>query len=659
MKAKLVQLGFFSIKKPKLMKRAIHTLFFICICVSIYAQQTLVITEISYNPPESGTDSLEYIEIYNASEMAINMMDYSFGEGVDYTFGDFTLEADSYVVVAENSQAMMDLFGVVTFQWDGAMSNNGEDIELLDAGGNQVDYVDYMTMDNWPSFDEGTNGAGASVELCDVEKDNNDGHNWEASNTDTGVTIDGKSFLGTPGASNNVECDVSAPLPGLRITEIMYNPPGDSEVLEYIEIYNLADTAVSMQGIYLSGAVEMTFPNVFIEPNWFMVVAASSGDINSVFGNNPMNWDSGSLNDDEDVIYINAADDRLIDSVRYSSAWQDKANGEGHSLTLCNLQSANDNPDNWGVSGNLASNVGGVDIYGSPSGVNSCFVDENITTIAEATALDGDGVLVMNGETVTLQAVVHGPNFRPDGLQFTMIDNSNEGIGVFLGTNNTGYTLAVGDEVKITGPLSQFNGLAQIGVEAIDLISSGNTLVTPTAVTSLSEETESQLIILNGVSLTDDSQWNGENPGFNVDVSDGSNNYTIRIDSDTEMHSDPAPTGTFNVICIGGQFDQEAPFSDGYQAFPRFWSDFIPINAVDNLLDEGQINIYPNPVEAHLHISSDIEEIERIQILNLQGQVLIETNFNQQVPVSNLINGVYLCRFVKGQLETTIPFVKQ
>jgi hypothetical protein len=39
----------------------------------VIGNSQLMITEIMYNPPESGTDSLEYIEVYNAGTAAVDM----------------------------------------------------------------------------------------------------------------------------------------------------------------------------------------------------------------------------------------------------------------------------------------------------------------------------------------------------------------------------------------------------------------------------------------------------------------------------------------------------------------------------------------------------------------------------------------------------------
>ena len=49
----------------------------------------------------------------------------------------------------------------------------------------------------------------------------------------------------------------------------------------------------------------------------------------------------------------------------------------------------------------------------------------------------------------------------------------------------------------------------------------------------------------------------------NIDVTDGTNTFTIRVDSDTDIPGAAAPQGLFSVVGIGGQYDNSSPFTDG------------------------------------------------------------------------------------------------
>lgn len=171
------------------------------LAVSHVSTAQVVINEINYNPPESGTDSLEFVELFNAGNAMINIGGWYFLEGIEDTLPDVDLHPGDYYVISLNAQAMLNVYGVVTDQWeDGALNNAGELLSIADAGGNVVDSVRFEDSDPWPSEPDGN---GPSLELIDSALDNNDGANWQFSGGTTGVIINGFEVSGTPGAENS------------------------------------------------------------------------------------------------------------------------------------------------------------------------------------------------------------------------------------------------------------------------------------------------------------------------------------------------------------------------------------------------------------------------------------------------------------------------
>jgi PKD repeat protein len=168
---------------------------FITVVEPVNAQ--VVITEIMYNSPESGTDSLEYIEFYNNGTAAVNMEGYT-TTGVDFTFPAMTINPGAYTVLAVNAAAMQRTFGVSALQWtSGALSNSGEAITLKDNFGILVDSVMYDDVAPWDTL---ADGWGHSLVLCDPNLDNNLGENWSAATTFVTVNAANDSIWGNPGA---------------------------------------------------------------------------------------------------------------------------------------------------------------------------------------------------------------------------------------------------------------------------------------------------------------------------------------------------------------------------------------------------------------------------------------------------------------------------
>lgn len=174
----------------------------------------LVVTEIMYNPPESFTDSLEFIEIYNnGSDLELENFTCT---GGDYVFPDVTLAAGEFYVLAGDSASFNAAYGFYpNGLFTNALSNSGEDIVIKTAAGAVVDSVNFDDGGTWPSgsFAGQPDGGGASLVLCDVNADNNNGANWSPSITSVGTTVNGLPILASPGAAN--QCCVEPDVPTL------------------------------------------------------------------------------------------------------------------------------------------------------------------------------------------------------------------------------------------------------------------------------------------------------------------------------------------------------------------------------------------------------------------------------------------------------------
>ena len=155
----------------------------------------LVITEIMYNPPESGTDSLEFIELYNAGN-SVNLQGFYFSAGVDFIFPSTTLANGEYLLVAFNATAIQNTFGKSALQWStGGLNNTGEAITLKDNYGITIDEVVYADVSPWDSL---ADGHGPSLTLCDHNSNNALAINWKASSEFATVNAAGDSIFATP-----------------------------------------------------------------------------------------------------------------------------------------------------------------------------------------------------------------------------------------------------------------------------------------------------------------------------------------------------------------------------------------------------------------------------------------------------------------------------
>ncbi|GJM32673.1 MAG: hypothetical protein DHS20C18_16740 [Saprospiraceae bacterium] len=737
----------------------------------------VVITEIMYNPPESGTDSLEYIELYNNGSTAVNLIDYSFTSGVTYTFPGFNLGAGEYVIVAVDSVKFENNFGVAAFQWvSGGLSNGGELIQLSDGDGNIVDEVDYSDGGAWPI---GAAGGGASLVLCDVMGDNTDPANWQAASTATGVISNGLEVFANPGGASECiggpivyfiddELDVSeevgtvsvrlaiennngsnnsvmviigagstatsvddytytamtvnfdsgavqdtqtvqigiiddvdiesietivlelsspsagvaidpvrsgstvsigdndAVIPNIVISEIMYNNSGTDDY-EFIELYNNDSGPVNMNGFYFGLGVVDTIPNITMQPGDYLIIAVDSALFEAAFGFEAFQWDSGALNNSGETIELRDAFGNVVDVVTYDdeAPWPQEPDGGGNSLILCDPSADNEDPANWSASfTNNGVIINGSLVLASPGESNDCTPPEPSTypayDIGVVTTNNANGVPDSIGVTCQLKGIVYGDNLRPGGLQFTLIDGANDGIHIFSNSVDFGYIVEEGDEVIVRGTIAQFSGLTQMELDTVWAVSIGNSLFDPTDTDVLDETTESQLVRITGLTIVDPVQWTNEGTGFNVDVTDGTNTYAMRIDGDVNIFGTDPPAGAFNLTGIGGQFDGSSPFDEGYQIVPRYIADIDLINATIDPSFAEKIRIYPNPVGDYLNIDLSTD-FDRIGIRDVLGKTMVSlvANSSQTIDLSSFAEGMYFVTFVKGNSIWTSQFAKQ
>ncbi len=204
-----------------------------------FGSSPIVITEIMYNPP--GTDH-QYVEFYNVSGNSINMSGYTL-DGVNFTFPEFMLEPEAFVVVSSDSVRIESYFGISSFQWEsGSLSDSGEQISLLDANGAVVDCVNYSTDAPWPTM---AGGSGSSIVLCDFQAENNLGSNWQSASSGTNIVVDGSEIFANPGESATCSSD---PLISLGRVNLTLGESSDSvDVTVYLEHPANTETMVTLQ----------------------------------------------------------------------------------------------------------------------------------------------------------------------------------------------------------------------------------------------------------------------------------------------------------------------------------------------------------------------------------------------------------------------------
>jgi uncharacterized repeat protein (TIGR02543 family) len=209
---------------------------------------SLRITEIAYNPAEqtySSTlydgDQFEFVELKNTGSTAVSLTGFKFTKGIHYAFRDgASLAANTSMVLVRNRINFKLRYSSLTssiydsmVQYEGALSNSGDTIALVDGNGDAIEEFSYNDSGSWPVTADGgdytlnrtdeTAGKGGQAE------------SWSAS----------AAKGGTPGSDNSASTTAK-----LVVSEVSYHT--DSPKKDTVEIYNPTSSEVDIGGWYLT-----------------------------------------------------------------------------------------------------------------------------------------------------------------------------------------------------------------------------------------------------------------------------------------------------------------------------------------------------------------------------------------------------------------------
>lgn len=293
--------------------------------------------------------------------------------------------------------------------------------------------------------------------------------------------------------------------------------------------------------------------------------------------------------------------------------------------------------------------------------------------------VDTNGVAdSLNVEVKTSGTVVGIDLDGNNGLSFTIIDMSTsvqEGINIFNFNDVSNYVVNEGDSIMVWGDIIQFNGLQEVFVDSIRIISTGSPVPAPIIVNSLSESTESKWISLGSNFILLDGNGTGS---YNMDATNGTDTITIRVDADTDVNDSlndirntVVPGDTIcGMLGIGGQFDNSSPYTSGYQIFPMRYSDITICRlgtAVEERVDNNPaLNIYPNPTDGMVTISANNlnSSDARIMVRDISGRILFEdrlnnkSSFSKTIDFSDRANGIYFITIIDGDKTINEKLIK-
>ena len=151
----------------------------------------LVISKIHYHPEDWWNidgDRLEFVEITNNGDATVDLTGIYFRElGLTYGFPEgATMEPHQAILLCSDATAFVAYYNMEPFgQYRRNLSNESENLVLVDAWGNVIDEVHYFDSDPWPWE---ADGEGPYLELIDLNLDNSLPESWTVGYDVTGIS---------------------------------------------------------------------------------------------------------------------------------------------------------------------------------------------------------------------------------------------------------------------------------------------------------------------------------------------------------------------------------------------------------------------------------------------------------------------------------------
>lgn len=132
-------------------------------------------------------------------------------------------------------------------------------------------------------------------------------------------------------------------LNALRITELMYHPIDADGDLEFIELKNIGQTTINLNGVQFTNGIQHMFGDTAVLPGGFVLLVKDKPLFEAAHPDLPagvpvIQWTGGGLDNSGERIIVSDMPGRTLLSFSYKDTWYPLTDGEGFSLSIVDPQ---------------------------------------------------------------------------------------------------------------------------------------------------------------------------------------------------------------------------------------------------------------------------------------------------------------------------------